>query len=161
MPRIFFSALIVIVVLGAGSGAWWLYDRSNTGFALLTEDEIAEIARNPASKNREILVVKTGGPLIRVKAPSGFALRSPVDFDIRVEPRGGIGVDMGTLRIEYKLGPVWVNLTRRVMREAKINGYHFLARGAELPPGNHSLRLTVHDQEARITQALVRFSVKK
>ncbi len=162
MSRNLIIAFVAVLIFGGGYGAWTLYgDRSDAGFALLNDDEIARYLANPPQKTRSLMVTKSSGPLIKVTSPSGFALSSPVDFDIRVEPRGGVDVDMKSLRIEYKLGPIWVNLTRRVMREAKIKGLRFSARGAELPAGNHSLRLTVRDKDARTTQAMVNFSVKK
>ena len=68
---------------------------------------------------------------------------------------------MQTLSIEYKIGPAWLNLTRRVMGQASIQGSRVFARGAELPPGNHKLRVSVKDQENRATRAVFTFSVAK
>lgn len=158
--RIRLAGLLALLLVG-GAAIWNGLHRTAPppGFALLSPDEIAEIARYPAASPRNITVTEADGPVIKVAAPSGFALSSPVDFDIQIQPRGGIAVDMTSLRIEYRLGPAWVNLTHRVMRQATIKGSHFYARGAELPPGNHALRLTVRDEMARTTRALVTFSV--
>ena len=164
MSRTPILVLCTILAIAGGVAGWmysagWFAGQGGT-FALLNDRELEQYRQNPPQAYRELIVTKTSGPTISVASPSGFALKSPVDFDIRVKPRGGVAVDMGSLRIEYKLGPIWVNLTRRVMREARINGLRFSARGAELPPGNHALRLTVRDTLQRTTQALVKFSVK-
>jgi len=160
MSRTVFPAVLALLAI-VGAFFTWQTTRNqpSAGFALLTDQEISERAAYPDQKARALNMTETNGPIIKVSSPVGFALNSPVNFDIRVEPRGGVAVDMTSFSIEYKLGPVWVNLTRRVMREAKIEGSHFRARGAELPPGNHSLRLTARDEKSRRTQALVTFSI--
>jgi hypothetical protein len=160
MSRTLLLTLAVLLALVGGVALW----RGSAGnppasFALLSDEEIAEFALAPSQKVRALTVRQASGPIINVSAPSGFSLNSPVDFDIQIEPRDGVAVDMGSLRIEYKLGQVWVNLTRRVMRQATVKGSRFVARGAELPPGFHALRLTVEDAKLRNTQVLVKFSV--
>jgi hypothetical protein len=162
MQRIVIILLAVIVVAGGGVAAWMYLgsDTSDKGFALLSDEQLAQYELTPTQDTRALTSTRSDGPTIKVSSPSGFSLNSPVDFDIQVEPRGGVKVDMGSLRIEYKLGPIWVNLTNRAMREAKVNGLRFSARGAELPSGRHALRLTVRDTDQRTTQAVVKFSVK-
>ena len=162
MQRNLIYLLAAIAVVGGGAAAWVFLsgDTSDKGFALLNDEQLAQYELTPTQDTRAIIATKSDGPKINVSSPSGFSLNSPVDFDIKVEPRGGVKVDMASLRIEYKLGPIWVNLTNRVMREAKVNGLRFSARGAELPSGRHALRLTVRDAEQRTTQAVVKFSVK-
>lgn len=155
--------ILLVIVLAGGGAAAWIYlgeEGSDGGFALLSDEQIAEYELAPTQATRAITSTKSGGPKINVSSPSGFSLNSPVNFDVKVEPRGGVKVDMGSLRIEYRLGPIWVNLTNRVMREAKVKGLRFSARGAELPSGHHALRLTVRDAEQRTTQSVVKFSVK-
>lgn len=167
MVRTVLAALMFCGALAAGAYWMWGNDTSNAGltFALLSPDEIGEMdpaePATQAQKQRALKVTNASGPGITVAAPAGFMLTSPVDFDIRLEPRDGVAVDMKSLRIDYRLGPVWVNLTGRIMKEATIKGSRLMARGAELPPGNHILRLTAQDAQLRTTRATVTFSVSK
>lgn len=128
-------------------------------FALLTSDEQTELEKNPTKLERSIGVTNTAGPLIKVSSPSGFSLKSPVDFDIVVEPQDGAPVDMQSIRIEYKIGPAWINVTNRILQYASIKGSRLFATGAELPSGNHALRVSVSDNKKRKTQAVVTFKV--
>ena len=169
------SILALCVVL-AGA-AYWMWGGGNLGesssdgagndqtFALLSQEEISTIDPTaPATKpekERALKVTNASGPGIKVSAPAGFSLTSPVDFDIQLEPKDGVAVDMQSIRIDYRLGPAWVNLTGRIMKQATIKGSRLVARGAELPPGNHTLRLTARDAQSRTTRATVSFSVAK
>ena len=99
------------------------------------------------------------GPSISVSAPSGYALTSPVDFDIQIQPRNGVAVDMSSIRIEYRIGPAWVNVTGRIMKYASVKGSRLMAKGADLPSGKHAMRISVKDTSERITQATVSFTV--
>ena len=130
-------------------------------FPLLSSEELqtrADAGPEQGSE-RALSMTVSDGPGIKVAAPSGDSLKSPVDFDIQLNPRDGVAVDMSSLKIEYKLGPAWLNLTNRVMKEASVKGTRFYARGAELPPGKHSLRLSVKDVNGRATQAKVSITV--
>lgn len=128
-------------------------------FALLTPEEQMQYENVGSGAVRSIAIQSNAGPQIQIAAPQGFTLRSPVDFDIRVSPRDGVAVDMSTLRIDYRLGPAWVNVTNRIMRHAAIAGARLRARGAELPQGDHALRVSIRDAQQRVTQATVRFTV--
>lgn len=151
------AALVVV------SLAVWLIwsDRSSTGFVLLTAEEQTDFMRNPDELHRELKVSSSEGPNIQVSAPKGFSLVSPVDFDIRVEPRNGVAVNMKSIKIEYRIGPAWVNMTNRILKYASIKGSRLYARGAELPPGKHALRVSVNDAQNRVTQATVSFTVER
>jgi len=159
MTRLRIAMLIVLAAIIAASAAHFLRPETPQ-FALLTEAEVIKRESLPLSADRAILVKSSDGPAIKVNAPQGFSLNSPVDFDIRVEPRNGVAVDMASITIEYKLGPAWVNLTRRVMKHASIQGTRLYARGADLPPGPHALRVSIRDMNQRLTRATVKFTVK-
>lgn len=167
MIRTVISVLFLGVVLSGA--AYWKWGGSESAaaqtFALFSQDEIGGMDPDQPvtmpQKERSLKVTNANGPKITVSAPSGFSLTSPVDFDIILEPKDGVAVDMKSLRIDYRLGPAWVNLTGRIMKQATIKGSRLIARGAELPPGNHTLRLTARDADARTTRATVSFSVTK
>lgn len=167
MSRNYFVIAVTIIALVGAAIIYWLDGRDDdpARFDLLSKEEIGSI--DPASpatqaeKQRTLTLTDSRGPAITVSAPSGYSLVSPVDFDIRIEPKNGVAVDMKSLRIEYKLGPAWINLTNRIMKQATIKGSRLIARGADLPPGNHVLRLTAKDENAQTTRATVSFSVAK
>lgn len=108
---------------------------------------------------RSLALKRNEGPIITVHAPSGFALNSPVDFDVQFQPRDGIEVDMTSIRIDYRLGPLWTNVTQRITRHSSIAGTRLRAGGAELPSGDHLIRLRVFDTADRETMALISFTV--
>lgn len=156
-------AATLAVTLPAASPA-----AAEDSFPLLTEAELREKANDPFSRievrpddARKITMTAADGPLIRVAAPAGFALTPPVDVDVTFEPRDGAAVDMGSLRIDYRLGLAWLNVTDRIRKKATIKGARLLARGADLPPGNHKLRFSIRDADNRSTRAVVTFSVAK
>lgn len=162
-----YTAAAVFAGLMAAAVSIWLVfgDRfAQPSFTVLTASEL-EIYNDAstqvqASPSRAIKMTATNGPQIKVAAPSGFSLTSPVDFDIVVQPRDGRPVDMSSLKIEYRLGPAWVNLTGRIMKRARVDGQRLFAQGADLPSGKHTLRVSIKDSEAQATQALISFSVK-
>jgi len=145
-------------------------------FALLTADQTATLGAHVASgtqdleqvrlrelealgQTRSIALRRADGPGIDVTSPSGFALRSPIDFDVRFRPRDGVDVDMGSIRIDYRLGPIWANVTNRLARHASVTQNRLQATGAELPAGDHLIRLRIRDARQRETLALISFTV--
>jgi hypothetical protein len=147
------TALILCLAPAAGE--------AQGGFALLTPEDLLDPGRSATAEvTRSMSLVANAGPHIRVAAPNGFALTSPVDFDIRIEPRDDVPVSMQSLRIDYRIGPLWKDVTARVARHGRISGNRLLATGAELPSGRHTLRLTVSDAEARETVAIVKIAVR-
>lgn len=108
---------------------------------------------------RSLAVKRNDGPVIMVHAPSGYALRSPVDFDVQFQPRDGVAVDMTSIRIDYRLGPIWTNVTRKLARHSSVAGTRLTASGAELPSGDHLVRLRIRDAANRETVALISFTV--
>lgn len=150
---------VLLCLIAAVSATWHFQNRNQPEFALLTDAELAEYAKLPQDKHRNLTINASDGPAIQVAAPQGFSLASPVDFDIQVQPRGGVPVDMSSIKIEYKMGPAWINMTRTIMKYASVKGSRLYARGAELPKGRHALRVSVKDAQQRVTQATVSFTV--
>lgn len=132
-------------------------------FSLLTDDETAAFETFEASgqefATRSLTLAANAGPKIAVSAPTGFTLKSPVNFDININPKDGIPVAMNTLRVEYRIGPLWTDVTRRLAGHGSVSGTRLLANGADLPKGKHQIRVTVQDQQKRVTQIVVKFSV--
>ena len=140
-------ALLALLVATGPAAAW---DLLSPGEAAL---------RREVPLTREMVPVRREGPDIRIHAPGGFDLASPVDFDVEILPRGGVAPDMDTLKIEYRLGPIWTDVTDRMRANARFDGLRMRAPGAKLPEGRHQIRLTVGDREGRITIARLSFTV--
>ena len=109
---------------------------------------------------RSVKVVESDGPELKIVSPAGFDLKSPVDFEIEMVPRDGVEVTLTSLKVEYRLGPVWADITGRLSKHGKISGNRLMAKGAELPTGRHTIRVTITDAAKRRTRAVVRFSVR-
>ena len=129
-------------------------------YALLTADEIAEWA-TATDDTRGINLTRSDGPTLKVNAPTGFALASPVSFDIEIVARDGVAPELDSLRIEYGIGPIWTDVTNRIRQNARMVGSHFQATGAELPAGKHRLRLSIKDADGRLTSADIQFTVSE
>lgn len=157
-PRPILAALLV-------AGAFSLQGApamSGETFDLLTDGE-ARLMRlggdEAPRRTRALEPVKHDGPEIRIHAPRGFDLASPVDFDVEIVPKDGVEPDMTSLKIEYRIGPFWTDVTDRLRENARMTGLRMLAPGAKLPGGEHLLRLTIGDREGRITVARLSFTV--
>ena len=120
-----------MVLVAAATGGYFYFadqDRSSAQrFALLNDDELSLYV--PQGEDaRSITMNAADGPQINVASPKGFQLASPVDFIIDVQPRDGVPVNMASLKIEYRLGPAWVNMTRRIMNYASVSGSRLSAK---------------------------------
>lgn len=156
--RIVVAALIVCAVLVGGfAGYRYMIASDNTGFVLITAEEAGRA--QPRKVKRMIQPVIRNGPEIVFHAPSATKLNSPVDFDVEFRPRGGIAPDVGTLKVEYDLGIAWLNITKKLLAHAKVSGTRLSSKRAQLPGGNHVLRMTIRDKQGRESQAILRFSV--
>lgn len=111
------AALVLMLAVVARPGL------AQESFALLTPEEITQWAR--AGATRGISLTRTDGPTIKVNAPTASSLSSPVSFDVELLPRGGVEPAPETLKIEYGMGPVWMDVTRRIRQHARMNGAHF------------------------------------
>lgn len=151
--------LAVVAIAAAG----WRYQSnlSKQAFYLLTPAEVAERAgfeEDPSTRGFKL--TRAEGPKISFASPNRDVLASPVNIDVNISPRDGVPVDMKSIRIDYKMGPGWINVTRRIMKHASVSGSRLYAKSAELPAGRHTMRLTINDSSKRQTQALVSFVVQ-
>ena len=132
-------------------------------FPLLSEEEVAVFRQNPLSDadvdTRSVSFTEEAGPVIQVASPRGSTLKSPVNFDVRIKPKNGVAVAMSSLKVEYKLGPFWTDITSRLASHGAVVGTRLKARGAQLPKGKHLIRLTILDVKGQRTRALAAFVV--
>lgn len=125
-------------------------------FKLIKDDE----ARLPAAPGALATRGITRGPGIKqlLPEPTGGALRSPISLKLAFEPRGGARIDPASVKITY-LKATPVDLTERV-RHGVTDGGMELA-GAEVPPGDHEIQITVQDTEGRKGTHTIRLTVAK
>ena len=58
---------------------------------------------------------------------------------------------MSTLTLEYDLGFFWKDITSRLADHAEITENRIISRGAELPAGDHHLRMSISDLAGKTT----------
>ena len=116
-----------------------------------------EAALPPATK-----VVTRGisrGPSIKFLSPTtGSTVSSPFDLRIVFEPRGDSKVDVNSVKVTYLKFP-YVDLTPRLKSAITANGISF--QNAEVPVGEHAVKLSVQDTEGRETNAEFNLIVAK
>lgn len=109
-----------------------------------------EAALPPASSNKLSTRGISRGPGIKLNAPVVDPVESPFDFKLTFEPRGGAGIDIDSVKVTYLKFP-YVDLTSRIRSAISTSGIDLPK--ADVPPGNHSIRVTVKDTEGRESQS--------
>ena len=112
--------------------------------ALITAEEAALPAMKGAVANSGRGI--TRGPKITVTEESG--VKSPIHFQVKFQPLGGSTIDLDGLRVLYLKQPN-VDLTPRVKPFVQPTGIDM--PDAQLPPGNHLVRIDVKDSEGRVS----------
>lgn len=134
-----------------------LFGGKSQAYDLVTADDYAE--RSPVGSTRAVTTAPSEGPEIIVHAPDiDGALRSPLDFDIEFRANGAEPV-MGSLILEYDLGLFWKDITDRLAGHAEISDNRIVSRGAELPAGEHHLRLSISDLAGKTTTSTMILSI--
>lgn len=102
----------------------------------------------------------TRGPGIRVLAPDAGSqsLASPFPLQIIFEPHGGAKIDPSTVRLTYLRNPN-VDLTERIKAGLSEKGIDLKA--AEVPPGEHQIRISVQDSDGRQSNAVLNLNVAR
>ncbi len=90
----------------------------------------------------------TRGPKVVLVLPTanGDSAHSPVHVEFRFEAHGGAKIDPDSVKITYLKNPA-VDLTERIKPFMGAGGIDILA--ADMPPGNHPIRVEVKDSEGR------------
>jgi hypothetical protein len=87
----------------------------------------------------------TRGPKIQVPEADP-AQASPMRFQVKFQTFGGSSIDLDALKVTYLKSPV-VDLTSRIKPFAQPTGIDMPE--AQLPPGEHLVRVDVKDSEGR------------
>ena len=140
MLRIGYLALMVLGVAGAIT----VSSAAGASHVLITEDE----ARLPPPKGA-ITADRRGitrGPKIEVIV-DGQQVHSPVHLQLKFESFGGAKIDPDSIKVTYMKTPT-VDLTDRIKSFVQASGMDM--PDAELPPGDHMIRVDIKDSEGRI-----------
>jgi hypothetical protein len=123
---------------------------------LIKEDEAKLPAASEPEKTRGI----TRGPAIKVVSPdpAAQAVKSPFNFKVAFEPRGGAKIDPASVKVTYLKTPS-VDLLDRIKPGLSEKGIDLA--GAEAPVGEHQIRVTVRDSEGRESKTDINFKVAK
>ena len=114
---------------------------------LITEDE----AKLPPPKGAIAMSVRgvTRGPKVEL-VPQAGAIRSPVRLQLKFQTYGGSKVDLDTVQATYLRTPN-IDLTPRIKPFVNATGIDVPA--AELPPGDHMVRVDIKDSDGRTASA--------
>jgi hypothetical protein len=99
------------------------------------------------------------GPVIKFSSPeANTPVAAPFDFKVNFEPRGDAKIDPSSVKVVYMKSP-FVDLTPRLKSAISANGIDFVK--ADVPPGTHTIRVTVKDTEGRETNSVLNLVVNK
>ena len=99
------------------------------------------------------------GPGIKLASPEADTpVAAPFDFQVSFEPRGDAKIDPSSVKVVYMKSP-FVDLTPRLKSAISTNGIDFVK--ADVPPGTHTIRVTVKDTEGRETNSVLNLVVNK
>lgn len=98
------------------------------------------------------------GPGIKVLSPDVSVsevkaeIKTPFDLKVAFEPRGGVKIDPNSVKVTYLKFP-YVDLTDRLKPGISENGIDFPK--ANVPSGEHSVRINVKDVDGRESSLVV------
>lgn len=123
---------------------------------LITPKEAQMPAASGELKTRGI----ARGPGIKVISPDVTApeIKGPFDLKVLFESRGGNKIDASAVKVTY-LKATAVDLTPRLKGAITETGIDFAK--AEVPPGEHAVKITVKDVDGRETNTIMNLVVSK
>ena len=119
---------------------------------LITEAEAAL----PAAAGSVTMRGITRGPTIKMVSPGDT--KSPFELKLKFEAHGGAKIEPSSLKVVYLKSPA-VDITDRVKEFVTDDGIDMTK--AEVPVGQHSIRVDIKDSDGRVGSATVQLSVTK
>lgn len=99
------------------------------------------------------------GPSVKLVSPEADTpVSSPIDFKVNFEARGEGKIDPASIKVVYMKSP-FVDLTPRLKNAISASGIDFAK--ADVPPGSHTIRVTVKDVDGRETNSVFTLVVSK
>ncbi len=125
------------------------------GETLVTPEEAARPASIPETLGFRAL---TRGQTIRVVSPDAVGpLKTPLNLRLQFQAHGGSVIDPDSVKVTYLKEPK-VDLTERMRRHIQAQGIDM--RDAELPPGEHQLRVEVKDRDGRMSVEVINLMIR-
>jgi hypothetical protein len=102
----------------------------------------------------------TRGPVVEQVTPDPDAapVKSPLPLKIKFQTRNNVPIDKDSVKLTYVRTP-GVDLTSRIKAHIGDDGIDM--KQAEVPPGNHVIRIELKDQQGRSSSATIKLSVTK
>jgi hypothetical protein len=107
-----------------------------------------ELKTRGISRGPGIKVISPDVNIAEVKAE----IKTPFDLKVAFEPRGGIKIDPNSVKVTYLKFP-YIDLTDRLKPGISENGIDFPK--ANIPSGEHSVRINVKDVDGRESSLIV------
>lgn len=126
-------------------------------FELVSPDEAAASQAVTETGLPPTRSLQPAWPKIEIRHPVGNEVQPPVSIEVRFLGDGSAPVDPESFRVYY--GMLGIDITDRIRKATTIGADGFQAQGAELPPGKHSLRMSLADHSGRRTEVQVKFRV--
>ena len=136
--KIFCAALLTALILTAAPSD------AHAGVVLITPDE----AQLPTPKGILAPRAITRGPRVELSDSDHGELHSPLRLQLRFKGFGGATIKLDSLRVTYLKQPS-VDLTPRLKPYAQSTGIEI--PDAEVPPGQHFVRIEIQDSDGRNT----------
>ena len=141
MKTILFAAAVLALAATAADAA-----------TLITEAE----AKLPAAAGNVTMRGITRGPSVKLVNPA--ETKSPFDLKVKFEAQGGAAIEPGSVKVVYLKSPT-VDITDRVKPFVTADGIDMTK--AEIPAGQHAIRIDVKDSEGRAGSTTVQLTVTK
>jgi hypothetical protein len=102
----------------------------------------------------------TRGPVVEQVTPDPDAapVKSPLLLKIKFQTRNNVPIDKDSVKLTYVRTP-GVDLTSRIKAHIGDDGIDM--KQAEVPPGNHVIRIELKDQQGRSSSTTIKLSVAK
>jgi len=75
---------------------------------------------------------------------------APLDIRLRFVPTPGARIDPGSFRAYY--GLFGLDITQRILQNARLTETGLVAAGANIPPGSHRIQVQIADTSGRTSQ---------
>jgi hypothetical protein len=119
-----------------------------------------EDARDHAAPHRPGPANRPGPPLIQLLRPNlSKPITNPTTIELRFIAGSGPAIDMRTFKATY--GWLGINITNRLLAHAKKTQDTLLAQNVDLPPGNHSVTISIANTSGKTASQTFRFSVAR
>lgn len=133
------AAACLPAAAGAQDKEFWLVPAD----AKLDPEALSEAPPSAAHRARQNA---PPGPQILVEAPrlAGDVLHSPIDIRVKFLPaRGAVAPE--SLRVSVRLLVGWIDVTSEIRKHATITASGVSVAGAQLPKGDHRIRVEISD----------------